>query len=69
MAELPTSVRYVKNGAGGKWWADAKASGRIHAGWSAVPAEAIRTLGSIAPIAVVAVVFRASSKRTSSPLC
>jgi hypothetical protein len=33
---LPSSVRYVKNGSGGKWWKTAKADGQIHAGWSNV---------------------------------
>ena len=28
---LPNSVRYVKNGPGGRWWATAKAEGQIHA--------------------------------------
>lgn len=38
MAEtLPNSVRYVKNGKGGKWWAAAKAHGQIHLGWGDVP--------------------------------
>ena len=32
----------MKNGAGGRWWADAKARSRIHAGWSQIPDEAIR---------------------------
>jgi len=35
--ELPQSVRYVKNGAGGKWWQVAKANGQVHAGWHRIP--------------------------------
>lgn len=42
MPDLPKSVRYVKNGEGGKWWPDANARSRIHAGWSHIPDEAIR---------------------------
>jgi hypothetical protein len=34
---LPTSVRYVKNGAGGQWWKAAKANGQIHLGWRNIP--------------------------------
>ena len=30
---FPQSVRYVKNGEGGKWWGAAKARGQIHFGW------------------------------------
>lgn len=42
MSTLPTSVRYVKNGPGGRWWPAAKAFGQIHASWKDLPAEAIR---------------------------
>jgi hypothetical protein len=31
--QLPTSVRYVKNGAGGQWWHAALANGQVHLGW------------------------------------
>jgi hypothetical protein len=41
--DLPQSVRYVKNGAGGKWWKIAKARGQIHVGWSIVPDDLLRT--------------------------
>lgn len=34
---LPSSVRYVKNGKGGKWWSAAKRENQIHAGWRSVP--------------------------------
>jgi hypothetical protein len=37
--KLPTSVRYVKNGTGGKWWRAAKANGQVHLGWKTVPTE------------------------------
>lgn len=38
---LPGSVRYVKLGAGGRWWKAAKERGQIHFGWMAVPDEAL----------------------------
>lgn len=38
---LPNSVRYVKLGAGGRWWKAAKELGQIHFGWKAVPDEAL----------------------------
>ena len=41
--DLPASVRYVKNGAGGRWWPDAKNRQRLHAGWSRMPDDALRT--------------------------
>jgi hypothetical protein len=34
---LPTSVRYVKNGSGGRWWQAAKSLQQVHLGWSNVP--------------------------------
>lgn len=37
--DLPQSVRFVKNGEGGRWWKAAKANGQVHLGWSRVPAE------------------------------
>lgn len=42
LSDLPTSVRYVKNGAGGRWWPDAQSRSRLHAGWSQVPDDALR---------------------------
>lgn len=42
LTDLPSTVRYVKNGAGGAWWTDAKAQSRLHAGWSHVPDDLIR---------------------------
>ena len=43
MAEpLPESVRYVKNGRGGKWWPAAKANGQIHAGWENIDGDLLR---------------------------
>ncbi|WP_181425483.1 restriction endonuclease [Methylobacterium sp. B4] len=52
MPDLPTSVRYVKNGAGGRWWPDAKSRSGLHAGWSRVPDEMLRAtdLSAIAAI-------------------
>lgn len=38
---LPKTVRYVKNGAGGQWWATAKARGEIHAGWRNIPHDVL----------------------------
>lgn len=49
MAELPASVRYVKNGAGGRWWPDAKSRSRLHAGWSWMSDDALRS-GEEAPL-------------------
>jgi hypothetical protein len=34
---LPTSVRYVKNGRGGRWWPAAKSQSQVHLGWNDVP--------------------------------
>jgi len=45
---LPETVRYVKNGAGGQWWAAAKAAGEIHFGWRNVPDDLLRALDRIA---------------------
>lgn len=39
--DLPGSVRYVKNGAGGKWWRQAYNKNQIHAGWDGYPDEMI----------------------------
>jgi hypothetical protein len=43
MSDLPDSVRYVKNGPGGRWWDAAKAHDQIHGSWKDVPAEMLRT--------------------------
>jgi hypothetical protein len=45
---LPDSVRYVKNGAGGKWWSAARGNSQIHAGWSDVPDELLRARDLVA---------------------
>jgi hypothetical protein len=37
--QLPSSVRYVKNGRNGRWWSSAKANGQLHAGWKSIPDE------------------------------
>lgn len=47
--DLPRSVRFVKNGEGGRWWKAAKANGQVHLGWSRVPAELLLT-GNLAAI-------------------
>ena len=39
MSELPSSVRYVKNGRGGRWWKSAQTNRQIHAGWKSIPDE------------------------------
>ena len=36
---VPDSVRYVKNGQGGRWWKAARADNQIHVGWSNIPNE------------------------------
>jgi hypothetical protein len=36
---LPITLRYVKNGAGGRWWQAAKANQQIHLGWKSIPHE------------------------------
>jgi len=40
---LPKSVRYVKNGEGGRWWSSARAQRQVHAGWKDVQQELLRT--------------------------
>ena len=49
---LPNSVRYVKNGRGGRWWNAAKADGQIHLGWSTIPGPLLCTadLTAIEPL-------------------
>ncbi|WP_438345743.1 restriction endonuclease [Methylorubrum populi] len=54
MSDLPGSVRYVKNGAGGRWWPDAKSRSRLHAGWSQVPDGMLRA----ADVAAIEAVLR-----------
>jgi hypothetical protein len=53
---LPKSVRYVKNGQGGKWWSTAKAAGQIHLGWREVPGHLLeaRDFTAIEPLVVTA---------------
>jgi hypothetical protein len=50
---LPSTVRYVKNGPGGRWWKAAKASAELHAGWKEVPADLLEAadLVAIEPLA------------------
>lgn len=47
---LPLSVRYVKNGRGGRWWKAAKNNNQVHGGWSHVPAELLRNPGGFSAI-------------------
>jgi len=35
--KLPISVRYVKNGRGGRWWRAAEANNQVHLGWKDIP--------------------------------
>jgi hypothetical protein len=42
--DIPLSVRYVKNGEGGRFWPKARACGQLHAGWWFVPRDLVRTL-------------------------
>jgi hypothetical protein len=46
---MPSSVRYVKNGAGGQWWKAAKDNGQLHAGWRNIPKDLLLAadMGSI----------------------
>jgi hypothetical protein len=39
---LPDTVRYVKNGEGGRWWPAAKTRSEVHLGWRSVPHEFLR---------------------------
>jgi hypothetical protein len=39
---LRQSVRYIKNGGGGKWWAIAKARNQLHAKWDEAPPELLQ---------------------------
>lgn len=40
---LPATVRYVKNGEGGRWWAAAKQREEVHLGWRSVPHALLRS--------------------------
>lgn len=50
--QLPASIRYIKNGPGGRWWESAKAHQQIHAGWDEVPDALLRAaaLSEIKPL-------------------
>jgi hypothetical protein len=37
--KLPTTVRYVKNGRGSRWWNTSRANGQMHLGWKSIPGE------------------------------
>jgi hypothetical protein len=39
LGNLPQSVRYVKNGSGGRWWQVAKERGQLHCGWWFIPRD------------------------------
>jgi hypothetical protein len=39
LESLPQSVRYVKNGSGGKYWEAAEARGQLHCGWWFIPRD------------------------------
>jgi hypothetical protein len=36
---LPATLRYVKNGGGGRWWQAAKTNQQVHLGWKTIPPE------------------------------
>jgi hypothetical protein len=40
---LPATVRYVKNGEGGRWWPAAKEGDQVHLGWRSVPHDLLRS--------------------------
>ena len=37
--QSPQTVRYVKNGSGGRWWQVAKERGQLHCGWWFIPRD------------------------------
>ena len=49
---LPVSVRYVKSGAGGRWWNAAKSAQQVHLGWENIPDDLIAAgdLAAIRPL-------------------
>jgi hypothetical protein len=40
---LPTAVRYIKNGAGSRWWQAARTLNQVHAGWAKLPDNLLET--------------------------
>jgi hypothetical protein len=52
LVNLPTTVRYIKNGPGGCWWSTAKRDNQLHLGWKSIPRDLItsRNLKAIEPI-------------------
>jgi hypothetical protein len=54
---LPSSVRYVKNGEGGRWWKTAKERAQVHLGWSGVPRELLERRDLRAIEALPAAIF------------
>jgi hypothetical protein len=48
--DIPNSVRYVKNGRGGRWWQVAKEKGQIHGGWKEIPENLIENPGNLCEI-------------------
>lgn len=42
--KLPITLRYVKNGGGGRWWQAAKTNQQIHLGWKGIPNELLMNL-------------------------
>jgi hypothetical protein len=41
-ASIPATIRYIKNGAGGKWWPMARKRHQVHCGWSGVPGKLLK---------------------------
>jgi hypothetical protein len=37
--KIPLTLRYVKNGGGGRWWQAAKGNQQVHLGWKGMPSE------------------------------
>jgi hypothetical protein len=50
--ELPATVKYIKNGPGGNWWAAAKPNQELHLGWKTIPGKLIasKDIAAIEPI-------------------
>ena len=64
MDSLPKTVRYVKNGAGGQWWASAKKLGQIHLGWSIISPDLLQAADWAAIKAVIQAHFGQKSGAT-----
>lgn len=65
---LPGSVRYVKNGPGGRWWKTALTEQQVHCGWNEVPAEILRAANyeAAAPYVQAAILGNGGDKGAAS---